>query len=90
MDHRYGKTAQETYIRTIIRYELMVDALQINQKNYTSSTFPSSNRQNLEDSGKVLAVSVSELFQSIAVQLYQPMLIRWYHYCMCTNRQLFM
>ena len=46
-------------------------------KNYTLSTFPSSNRRNIEDSVKVLAVSVSELFyQSIAVQLYQPSLIR--------------
>ena len=30
---------------------------------------PSSNRQNFEDSGKVLAVSVAETYQSIAVQL---------------------
>ena len=35
----------------------------------------SSNRQNFEDSVKVLAVSVSEFYQSIAVQLYQPMRI---------------
>ena len=26
---------------------------------------------------KVLAVSVSEIYQSIAAQLYQPMLIKW-------------
>ena len=36
----------------------MLNALQINQKNYTLSTFPSSNQQNLEDSRKVLAISV--------------------------------
>ena len=47
----------------------MLNALQINQKNFTLSTFPSSNRRNFEDSGKVLAVSVSEFYQSIAVQL---------------------
>ena len=55
----------------------MLNALQINQKNYTLSTFPSSNGGNFEDSGKVLAVSVSEIYQSIAVKLYQPMLIKW-------------
>ena len=55
----------------------MLKALQINQKKYTLSTFPSSNRRKFEDFGKVLAVSVFECHQSIAVQLYQPMLIRW-------------
>ena len=55
----------------------MFNALQINQKNYTVSTFRSSNRRNFEDSGKVLAVSVFEFYQSIAVQLYQPTLMRW-------------
>ena len=55
----------------------MLNALQINKINYIFSTFPSSNRRNFEDSGNVLAVSVTEFYQSIAVQLYQPMLIRW-------------
>ena len=47
------------------------------KKNYTLSTFPSSNRRNFEDSRKVLAVSVSESYQSTAVLLDQPTLIRW-------------
>ena len=55
----------------------MLSALQIDKKNYTLSTFPSSNRRNFEDPGKVLATSVFEFFQSIAVQLYQPTVIRW-------------
>ena len=55
-------------------------------KNYNLSTFPSSNRQNFEDSGKVLAVFVSEFYQSIAVQ---PTLVRWLS-VMCTNEQLFL
>ena len=38
----------------------MLNALQINQKNYTFSTLPSSNRRNFEDPGIVLAVSVSQ------------------------------
>ena len=55
----------------------MLTALQINQKIYTLLTFPTINQRNFEDSGKVLAVSVSEFYQSIAVQPYQPTLIRW-------------
>ena len=35
-------------------------------KKITLSTFPSSNRQNFEDSGIVLAVSISQFYQSIA------------------------
>ena len=72
-----GKTVRETNVQTIIRWELMLNTLQIDQRNYTFSTVPSSNRRNFEDSGKVLAVSVSEFYWSIAVQLYQPMLIWW-------------
>ena len=67
-----GKTARETYIQTVIRRELMLNALQINPKNYTLSTFQLSSRRNFEDSAKVLAVSVSEFYQSIAVQLAPP------------------
>ena len=55
----------------------MLNAPQINKKNLTLSTFPSSNRRNFEDFGKVMAVSVFEFYESIAVQLYQPTLIRW-------------
>ena len=45
----------------------MLNALQINPKNYTLSTFPSSNRRDSEDSGIVLAVSVSQFYQSSAL-----------------------
>ena len=38
-------------------------------KNYTLSTFPSSIRRNFEDSGIVLVVSLSQFYQSVAVQL---------------------
>ena len=69
----------------------MLNALQINKKIIPYlDTFPSINQQNLEDSEKVLAVSVSEFYKSIAVQVYQPTPIDGYHYCMCTNRQLFL
>ena len=73
-----GKTARETSNQTIIRWELMLNASQISQKKYTLSTFPCSNRRKINDSGKVLAFSVSEFYQSsITVQFYQPTFIRW-------------
>ena len=69
----------------------MLNALQINEKNYTLSTFPSSNRRNFEDSGRVLATSVFEIYQSIAVQLYQATLIKMVTITVCVlNRQLFL
>ena len=69
----------------------MLKGFQINEKNYTLSTFPLRNRRKFEDSGKVLVVSVSKLYHIIAVQLYQPTLVMdGNHYCMCTNRQLFL
>ena len=78
LDHQYKENdAKKTYIQTIIRRELMLNALQINKKYYALSTFPSSNRRNVEDSGKVLATSVFEFYQSTAVQIYQPTLMRW-------------
>ena len=55
----------------------MLNALQINQKSYTLSTFPSSSRRNFVDSMKVLAITVSEFYQNIEIQPYQPTLIRW-------------
>ena len=44
----------------------MLNALQINQKIIPYRPF---HRRNFEDSGIVLAVSVSQFYQSIAVQL---------------------
>ena len=50
----------------------MLNALQANKKIIPYRPFSPSNLQNFEDSGKVLAVSVSEIYQSITytVQLY--------------------
>ena len=71
----------------------MLNAFRINPTIYTLSTFPSSNQKNFEDSGKVLAISVYKFYQGIAVQLYQPTLIRWLlrllRVIVCVNKQLF-
>ena len=55
----------------------MLNALQINKKIIPYPIFPAINRESFEDSGKVLVVSVFEIYHSIAAQLYQPTLMRW-------------
>ena len=77
MDHQYRKNGARNIYLNCNQMRLMLNALQINQKIYTLSTFPSSNRRNFEDSGIVLAVSVSQFYQSIAVHIQKPRLIRW-------------
>ena len=49
----------------------------------------SSNGRKFEDSGKVLAIYVSEIYQSIVVQLYQPTLMRQLSLVYMYNRQRF-
>ena len=58
-------------------YVEVLNALQITINQEIIPYRPSSNRRNFEDWGKVLAVSVSEIYQGIAVQLYQPMCNKW-------------
>ena len=72
MDQKYRENGVETYIHTIFRWQLMLNALQINQKTYTLS---SNSQQDFEDSRKALVVSLSEFYQNIVVQHYQ--FIRW-------------
>ena len=56
----------------------MLNALQINEKKFVPyRPFHRAIDEALKISKKVMAVSVSEIYQSIAVQLYQPTLIRW-------------
>ena len=60
MDHQYRENGARNIYSDYNQMRAYVNALQINQKNYALSTFPSSNRRNFEDSGIVLAVSVSQ------------------------------
>ena len=69
MDHQYRENGARNMYSN---YNLMRAYVECSP-NYNLSIFPSS----FEDSGKVLDVSVFEIYQSIAVQLYQPTLIRW-------------
>ena len=78
MDHQYKENGAKCISSNYNQMRVYVECSSDQSKNYTLSTFPSSNRRNFEDSGKVLAVSVSEFYQSsITVQLYQPTVIKW-------------
>ena len=76
MDHQYIENGARNMYSDYNKMRTSVECSLNQFKKYTLSTFPSSNRRNFEDSGKVLAVSVSEIYQSIAVQLCQPTLLR--------------
>ena len=74
MDHQY----RENGARNHNQMRAYVECFSNQSKKIISYwSFHRSNRRNFEDSGKVLAVSVSEIYQSTAVRLYQPTLIRW-------------
>ena len=77
MDHQCRKNRARHIYSNYNQMRAYVECSPNQSKNYTISTFPSSNRRNFEDFEKILAVSVPDFYQSIAVQLYQPTLIRW-------------
>ena len=77
MDHQYRENDARNMCSNYNQTRAYVECSPNQLKNYTLSTFPPSNRRNFEDSGKVLSPSVSEINQSIVVQLYQPTLMRW-------------
>ena len=67
MDHQYRKNGARNIYSNYNQMSAYVECSPDQSKNYTLSTFPSCNQRNFEDSGKVLAVSVSEIYQSITV-----------------------
>ena len=75
MDHQYKEKGERNMYSTYNQMRAYVECSPNQLKNYTLSIFPSSNRRNFEDSGRMLATSVFEFYQSIAVQLYQPTLM---------------
>ena len=70
MDHPYRENGATNIYSNYNQMRAYVECSpDQSKKNYILSTFGASNRQNFEDFGKVLAVSVSEIYQSTAVQL---------------------
>ena len=58
MDHHYREKGARNIYPNYNQMRAYVECCPGQSKNYTLSTFPSSNRRKFEDSGKVLAVSV--------------------------------
>ena len=77
MDHEYREKGARNIYPSYNQIRAYVECSPNQSNNYTLSAFPLSNRRNFEDSRIVLAVSVSQFYQSIAVQLQQPRLKRW-------------
>ena len=69
MDHQYRENGARNIYSNYNQMRACVECSSNQLKNYTLSTFPSSNRRDFEDSGIVLAVSVAQFYQSIEVQL---------------------
>ena len=69
MDHQFRENGARNIHSNYDKMRAYVECSTNQSEKYTLSTFPLSNRQNFEDSGIVLAVSVSPFYQSIAVQL---------------------
>ena len=68
MDHQYKGNGVRNIYSNYNQMRGYVECSPINKKICTLSTFPSSNRRNFEDSGKVLTTSVFQFYWSIAVQ----------------------
>ena len=64
MDHQYRENGARNIYSNYNQMRAFVECSPNQSKNYTSSTFLSSNRQNFEDLGKVLPASVSEFYLS--------------------------
>ena len=77
MDHQYKENGARNIYSNYNQMRAYVECSPNQERNYTLSTFPSSNRQDFNNIGKVLATSEFDFYQSIAVQLYQSTLIRW-------------
>ena len=69
MDHQYRENGARNIYSDYNQMRAYVEYFPNQPKNYTLSTFSSSTRRNFEDSGIVLAVSVFQFYQSIAVKL---------------------
>ena len=69
MDRQYRENGARNVYSNYNQMRADVECSPNQSKNYALSTFPSSNRRNFEDSGIMLAVSVSQFYRSIVVQL---------------------
>ena len=73
MDHQYRENGPRNIYSMYNQMRTYAKCFANKPKNYTLWI---SNQQNFEDPGKELAISVSKVYQSTAVQLHQSTLIR--------------
>ena len=85
-----GKTARETYIQTIIRRELMLNALQINQKIIGYRLFHRAIDETFKIPEKCWPFLYLNFTRLLQLTFISPRLLDGYHYCLCTNGQLFL
>ena len=69
MDHQYRENGERNIYSNYNQLRAYVECSSNQSKKLYLIDFPSSNRGNFEDSGIVLAVSVSQFYQSIEGQL---------------------
>ena len=69
LDHQYRENCETKHIFTLLSDQSLVEQSSNWSKNDPLSTLPLSNRRNFEDSRKVLALSVSEFYQSNAYMM---------------------
>ena len=72
MDHQYGENGARNIGSNYNQIRAYVERSSNQPKSYILSTFPSSNRRNFEDSGKVLAVSVSDFTRVLQFSSTSP------------------
>ena len=77
MDHQYGNHGTRNIYSNYNQMRVYAEYSPNQPKELYLIDLSIEESRNSEDSREVLAVSVSEFYQSIAVQLYQPSLIRW-------------
>ena len=69
MNHQYREHSARNIYSKNNQMRAYVECSPNQSKKYNLSTSPSSNRRNFENSRIVLAISVSQFYQSLAVQL---------------------
>ena len=70
MDHQYKENGTRNIYSNYNQMKAYVECFSKAIKSYILLTSSLSNRRNFEDSGKMLATSVFEFYQNIAVQVY--------------------
>ena len=86
MDHHRRKNSARNMYSNYNQRRVHVECSPNQSKKYTLSTFPSSNRRNFEDSGKVLTIYVSEFTRVLQFSSESPRLQDCYSHWDCLSK----